>query len=202
VARNIALEDRRMRIGRTWQTTLGMSLQGKTLGVAGLGRVGGAVAEIGRAFGVKLIAWSPNMTDAQAAKFGARRVDKETLFRESDIVTLHLVLSERSHHIVGARELSLMKPNAILINAARGPLVDTGALIEALRARRIGGAGIDVYDVEPLPADHPLRELDNAVLTPHLGYVADDIMRIWYEDTVEAVTAFLDGRPIRLLNGS
>ena len=200
VARSIPLEDRRMRSEGGWQTTLGMGLRGKTLGLVGLGRVGRVVAEIGRGFGVNLIAWSQNMTVHQAAECGAKLVDKDTLFRESDIVSLHVVLSDRTRNLVGAREIALMKKTAILINTARGPIVEESALLAALRAGRIAGAGIDVFDVEPLPADHPIRRLENVVLTPHLGYVADDVMRVWYEDTVEAITAFLDGKPIRLLN--
>lgn len=200
VARSIPLEDRRMRSEGGWQTTLGMGLRGKTLGLVGLGRVGRVVAEIGRGFGVNLIAWSQNMTVHQAAECGAKLVDKDTLFRESDIVSLHVVLSDRTRNLVGAREIALMKKTAILINTARGPIVEESALLAALRAGRIAGAGIDVFDVEPLPADHPIRRLENVVLTPHLGYVADDVMRVWYEDTVKAITAFLDGKPIRLLN--
>jgi phosphoglycerate dehydrogenase-like enzyme len=185
--------------GGAWQTTVGMGLYGKTLGLVGLGRVGRVVAEIGRGFGVKLIAWSQNMTAEAAASCDATRVEKDELFAQSDIVSLHVVLSERTRGLVGARELGLMKPTAILINTARGPIVDSAALMAALRERRIAGAGIDVYDEEPLPADHPIRRLDNAVITPHLGYVSEETLRVWYEDTVEAIAAFLAGRPIRLL---
>ena len=200
VARHIPLEDRRLRAGGVWQTTVGMGLHGKTLGLIGLGRVGATVAKIAHGFGMTIIAWSQNMTAAQAEACGARLVDKDTLFRDSDVVSLHVVLSERTRGLVGGREFGLMKPSAILINTSRGPVVDTEALMAALKANRIAGAGIDVFDEEPLPRNHPIRSLENAVLTPHLGYVADDILRVWYEDSVEAIGAFLAGKPIRLLN--
>ena len=200
VARHIPLEDRRLRAGGVWQTTVGMGLHGKTLGLIGLGRVGATVAKIAHGFGMTIIAWSQNMTAAQAEACGARLVDKDTLFREADVVSVHVVLSERTRGLVGERELARMKPSAILINTSRGPVVDTAALIAALKVNRITGAGIDVFDEEPLPRNHSLRGLENAVLTPHLGYVADDILRVWYEDTVEAISAFLAGKPIRLLN--
>jgi phosphoglycerate dehydrogenase-like enzyme len=200
VARHIPLEDRRLRAGGAWQTTIGMGLEGKTLGLVGLGRVGATVAKIAQGFGMGLIAWSQNLTAERAAAAGARLVDKDTLLREADVVSLHVVLSERTRGLIGTRELALMKPGAILINTSRGPVVDTAALVAALRSGRLRGAGVDVFDEEPLPLDHPLRRLDNAVITPHLGYVAEDVLRIWYEDTVEAIRAFLAGAPIRLLN--
>jgi phosphoglycerate dehydrogenase-like enzyme len=196
--RHIAHEDRGMRNG-AWQTTVGTTVHGKTLGLVGLGRVGRVVARIGQGFGAKLIAWSQNMTDAQAAECGATRVDKDTLFRDSDIVSLHVVLSERTRGLVGARELGLMKKSAILINTSRGPIADERALAAALQSGRIAGAGIDVYDDEPAPPDHPFRRLANAVITPHLGYVSEETYRVWFEDTVEAIAAFLDGKPIRVL---
>ncbi len=197
--RHVAQEDRSMR-GGGWQTTVGMSLHGKVLGLLGLGRIGRQMARIGLAFGMTVIAWSPNLTEEKAAAVGVRRVEKDELFRQSDVISIHMVLSERSQGIVGAGDLALMKPAAHLINTSRGPLVDEAALLAALRERRIGGAGLDVYDQEPLPGGHPFRTLDNAVITPHLGYVAEDRLRYFYQDTVENIAAYLDGKPIRLLN--
>jgi phosphoglycerate dehydrogenase-like enzyme len=198
-ARHIALEDRRMRHG-LWQGTVGTVLHGKTLGIVGLGRVGGRVASLARAFGMKIIAWSENLTDERAAACGATRVAKDELFRASDIVSLHLVLSERTRGIVGARDIALMKRTAYLVNTARGPIVDEAALIDALQRNAIAGAALDVYALEPLPPDHPLRALDNAVLTPHLGYVSEEGYRVYYGETVENILAFLDGNPVRILN--
>jgi phosphoglycerate dehydrogenase-like enzyme len=197
--RHIAAEDRRMKIGG-WQNTLGTTLHGKTLGIVGLGGIGRKVAGYGRAFGMRVLAWSQNLTDEAAAAGGAERVEKDTLFRESDIVTLHLVLGERTRGIVGARELALMKPTATLVNTARAPLVDQAALLETLQGHRIRGAALDVFDEEPLPDDHKLRRLDNVILTPHLGYYTEETLRGFYGDTVQAVTAFLDGKPVRVLN--
>jgi phosphoglycerate dehydrogenase-like enzyme len=197
--RRIPQEDRRMREGR-WQGSLGLQLHGRTLGLVGLGKIGRQVARVAQAFDMKVIAWSQNLTTASAAQAGVKRVEKDELFRMSDVVSLHLVLSERSRGVVGAPELALMKPTAYLINTARGPLIDESALIDALQARRIAGAGIDVYWREPLPKDHPLLALDNVVLTPHLGYVVEESYRAFYGDIVEAVTAYLDGKPIRVSN--
>ena len=198
-ARQIPAENGAMHAGG-WQRTVGITLHGRTLGLLGLGRVGRRVAEIGRAVGMEVIAWSQNLTAESAASVGAGRVEKEELFRRSDVLSVHLVLSERTAGIVGARELSLMKPTAILVNTARGPLIDERALLAALSEKRIRTAALDVYEHEPLPDDHPLRRLSNVILTPHLGYVTEEALRIFYEDTVEAVSAFLDGKPIRLLN--
>jgi phosphoglycerate dehydrogenase-like enzyme len=197
--RNLAEEHRRMRDGG-WQTTTGMTLSGKTLGLLGLGRVGKPMAQYAKAFGMHVIAWSQNLTEDAAAAVGARRVDKAALFEESDVVSIHLVLSERTRGLVGAPELALMKPHAYLINTSRGPIVDEAALIDALSAGRIAGAGLDVYDTEPLPADHPLRHLRTATLSPHLGYVTREMLSAFYADTVEAVVAWLDGSPIRIAN--
>ncbi len=199
LTRHIAAEDRRMRQG-LWQGTVGTVMHGKTLGIVGLGRVGGRVAALARAFGMEVIAWSQNLTEARAAECGARRVEKDDLFRASDIVSVHLVLSERSRGIVGAREIGLMKRGAYLVNTARGPIVDEAALVEALRQRAIAGAALDVYGEEPLPPGHPLRALDNTVLTPHLGYVSEEGYRTYYGETVENILAFLDGKPVRVLN--
>lgn len=197
--RNLADEHRRMRDGG-WQATAGMTLSGKTLGLLGLGRTGTRMAEYAKAFGMSVIAWSQNLTEEAAAAAGARRVDKATLFSESDVVSVHLVLSERTRGLIGEPELARMKPHAYLINTSRGPIVDEAALIEALASRRIAGAGLDVYDVEPPPPDHPLRALPNVTLSPHLGYVTREMLGAFYEDTVEAVVAWLDGAPIRIAN--
>lgn len=197
--RNLAEEHRSMRAGG-WQTTVGMTLSGKTIGLLGLGRTGSRMAEYAKAFGMQVIAWSQNLTDEAAAAVGARRVDKATLFAESDVVSIHLVLSERTRGVVGRPELALMKPHAYLINTSRGPIVDEAALIDALRAGRIAGAGLDVYDTEPPPRDHPLRGLANVTLSPHLGYVTREMLGAFYEDTVEAVVAWLDGAPVRIAN--
>jgi len=196
--RHLPQEDRRMRQG-LWQGTVGRTLHGRTLGLLGLGRLGGRMAEVARAFGLNIIAWSQNLTEERCAELGARRVERETLFRESEILSLHLVLSERTRGIVGAAELALMRPDAILINTSRGPLVDEAALLAALREKRIAAAGLDVYDTEPLPEDHPLRGLDNAVLSPHLGYVTEGTYRVFFADMVEDIAAWKKGVPIRVL---
>jgi phosphoglycerate dehydrogenase-like enzyme len=197
--RHIAHEDRRMREGG-WQSTTGLILAGKTLGLLGLGRIGKRMAQYAKVFGMEAIAWSQNLSREAAAEVGVRRVEKAELFTQADVVSIHLVLSDRSRGLVGARELGLMKPTAYLINTSRGPIVQEAALIEALRSRRIAGAGIDVYDVEPPPADHPYRSMDNVTLTPHLGYVTRETLRAFYSDSIEAVAAFLDGAPIRVAN--
>lgn len=197
--RNLADEHRNMRDGG-WQSSAGMTLSGKTLGLLGLGRVGRRMAEYATAFGMEVIAWSQNLTEQAAASVGARRVEKATLFESSDVVSIHLVLSERTRGLVGAAELALMKPHAYLINTSRGPIVDEAALMAALESRRIAGAGLDVYDTEPLPKDHRLRLLPNVTLTPHLGYVTREMLGAFYSDTVESVVAFLHGAPIRIAN--
>ncbi len=198
LARNIPLEAANMRSGG-WQQTAGFALAGKTIGLLGLGRQGRHMVPVAKAFGMHVTAWSPNLTVEAAAEVGVRRVEKDELFSTSDVLTIHLVLSERSRGIVGARELALMKPTAILVNPARGPLVDETALIAALSDRRIAGAGLDVYAQEPLPADHPLRGLPNVVLTPHLGFGVREFYESAYTDTVENIEAFLAGKPIRIL---
>ena len=197
-ARSLPFEDRRMRAGG-WQTTLGRDLEGATLGVIGLGRLGSQVATIGKAFGMNLLAWSQNLTAERAAEFDAMLVSKEDLLRQADFVTIHLVLSGRTRGLIDAAELALMKPDAYLINASRGPIVDEAALIAALEAKQIAGAGLDVYDVEPLPADHPFRRLDNVVLSPHIGYVTGNTYRVFYGDMVEAIAGHLNGAPVRQL---
>ena len=197
--RNLAEEHRRMRDGG-WQTTTGLTLSGKTLGLLGLGRIGRRMAEYANVFGMQVIAWSQNLTEEAATAVGARQVDKATLFEESDVVSIHLVLSERTRGLVAEPELALMKPHAYLINTSRGPIVDEAALIAALKNGSIAGAGLDVYDVEPPAPDHPLRTLPNVTLSPHLGYVTREMLAAFYSDTVEAVAAWLNGTPIRIAN--
>jgi phosphoglycerate dehydrogenase-like enzyme len=199
--RNIASEDQVMRNGG-WQTRAGTTVGGKVLGILGLGGLGRRVAEIGHVFGMKVQAWSQNMTLEQAESAGAQLVSKEQLFATSDIVTVHLALSERTRGIVGANELLAMKRSAYLINTARGAIVDENALIEALRSGVIAGAGIDVYEHEPLPAGHPFRSLSNVVITPHIGYFTREMLGTYYGDAVELIGAFLDGRPERVVNMS
>ena len=198
LARHIPHEAQQMRSGG-WQTTIGMGLNGKVLGVLGLGKLGSEVARVGRAFQMEVIAWSQNLTPEYASSLGAKRVEKDELFRRADFVTIHLILSKRTRGLVTGRELALMKPTAYLINTSRGPIVEERALIEALRHRNLAGAALDVYDEEPLPADHPLRKLDNVVLTPHLGYVTVENYRQCYGDAVEDIRAFLSGHPIRTI---
>lgn len=197
--RNLAEEHRSMRAGG-WQSSAGMTLSGKTLGLLGLGRVGRRMAEYASAFGMEVIAWSQNLTEQAAASVGARLVEKARLFESSDVVSIHLVLSERTRGLVGAAELALMRPHAYLINTSRGPIVDEASLLAALEGRRIAGAGLDVYDTEPLPKHHPLRLLSNVTLSPHLGYVTREMLGAFYSDSVESVVAFLDGKPIRIAN--
>ena len=196
--RHVPQEDAAVRAGG-WQHTVGGDLFGATLGVIGLGRLGERVARIGQAFGMDVVAWSQNLTDERAAEVGARRVSKEQLLRTADVVTLHVVLSERTQGLIGAAELGLMKPTAVLVNTSRGPVVDEEAFIDAIRSRRIAGAGLDVFDVEPLPVDSPLRELRQVVLTPHIGFGTRNSYALYHGEAVDAVLAWLDGEPIRLL---
>lgn len=197
-ARRIPFEDRRLRAGR-WQSTVGFELAGRTLGVLGLGRIGTRIAAYGRAFGMDVIAWSPNLTDEAASLVGARKVTKDALFRESDVVSVHVRLSDRSRGVVGEEELRLLGPTGILVNTARGPLVDEDALVRGLNEGWLGGAALDVYDVEPLPAGHRLLSAPRTVLTPHLGYVTEQSYRQFYGGAFEDVQAWLKGSPIRLL---
>jgi phosphoglycerate dehydrogenase-like enzyme len=192
--RYVVSENASVRAGG-WQHSLGDVLGGKTLGVLGLGNIGAEVARIGLAFGMKVIAWSQNLTPEKAQSCGARLVSKAALFREADVLTMHLVLSQRTRGLVGAAELAAMQPTARLINTSRGPIVDEAALIEALRDRRIAGAALDVFETEPLPPDHPFRSLDNVLATPHIGYVARDLYRTFYGDTVRNIVHWLSGRP-------
>jgi phosphoglycerate dehydrogenase-like enzyme len=199
-ARGLAKGERNMRGGR-WHEGLapGFSLAGKTLGVLGLGNIGARVAMIGKAFGMECVAWSQNLTDEKAAAAGVIRVSKEQLFEKSDVVTIHLVLGERTRGLVRAEDLALMKPGAILVNTSRGPIVVESDLIAALQKQRLHAA-LDVYEREPLPANHPLRTLENVTLSPHLGYVHEENYRIFYRDTVENIAAWLAGKPIRVIN--
>jgi phosphoglycerate dehydrogenase-like enzyme len=200
LARHLREEFNAMRPGGGWQTTLGFDLEGKTLGILGLGNLGAKVARIGAAFDMKIIAWSENLTDERARERGAERVSKDELFNRADIVTIHSVLSPRSRGLVGAREFALMKPTALLINTSRGPIVDETALLAALRQKNIAGFGADTFDVEPLPGDHPLRAEPRALLTPHLGYVTEETYRDFYGGMVQAIEAWLAGQPINVLS--
>jgi len=192
-ARQVASENANLRDGG-WQRAVGDGLRGKTLGVLGLGNIGSEVARIGGAFGMEVIAWSQNLTAEKAQTCGARLVSKAELFRNADILTIHLVLSDRTRALVGAAELQAMKPSARLINTSRGPIVDEPALIEVLRERRIAAAALDVFDIEPLPVDHPFRSLENVLSTPHIGYVTRDLYRTFYGDTVKNITRWLDAQ--------
>jgi phosphoglycerate dehydrogenase-like enzyme len=196
--RDIPRQQESLRAG-TWQTSVGTSAEGLTLGVVGLGKLGTRVARVGQAFGMKVIAWSQNLTAEAAAAAGAERVAKEELFARADVVSLHLILSERSRGIVGAAELGRMKPTAAIVNTSRGPLIDRDALVAALKEGRIAGAGLDVFEEEPLPADNPILSCPNTVLTPHLGYVSTQNYRAYFAGAVEAVEAYLAGKPIREL---
>jgi phosphoglycerate dehydrogenase-like enzyme len=196
VAKRVTTEDRALREGR-WQTGIPVNLAGATLGLAGLGTLGAAMVGPARAFGMEVIAWSQNLTDERAREAGVRRVGKDELLAGADVLSIHLVLSERSRGLFGAAELAHMKPTAVLVNTSRGPIVDEAALVAALRGGTIAAAGLDVYDTEPLPAGHPLTTLDNVVLLPHLGYVSEPGFRHMYGQVVEDIAAFLAGAPIR-----
>jgi phosphoglycerate dehydrogenase-like enzyme len=199
LARGIVVEDARVRTG-AWQTTVGVDLAGATLGVLGFGRLGRRVAAMASAFEMDVIAWSQNLDAAEARAAGVEPVARDELFERADVLTIHTVLSGRTRGLVGARELSLMKPTAYLVNTSRGPIVDEGALVAALRAGTIAGAALDVYDTEPLPPDHPLLTAPNTVLTPHIGYVTRSSYEVCFRDAVEDIAAFASGEPIRVLN--
>jgi phosphoglycerate dehydrogenase-like enzyme len=198
ITRQIPAEDARMRAGG-WQHTIGPELAGRTLGLVGLGRLGSRMARIARAFEMETIAWSQNLTAERAAEAGVEAVAKDELFRRADVVSIHLVLSDRTRGLVGAPELALMQPGAYLVNTSRGPIVDEAALLDALHAGRIAGAGIDVYDTEPLPPQHPLRFAPNTVLTPHIGYVTTGTYDVFYREAVEDIAAWRAGAPVRVL---
>ena len=199
LTRRIGYENARMKAGTPWQSTIGLDLDGLTLGVLGLGKLGTRTANIAKAFGMKAIAWSQNLTPEKCREAGVDYVSKDDLFRQADFVSIHVILSQRSRGLVGAREIGLMKPSAYLINTSRGPIIDEAAMLAALRENKIAGAGLDVFDVEPLPVDHPLRKLDNVVLTPHLGYVATQNYRAYFAGVVDDIRAFVDGRPVRVM---
>lgn len=200
LARKIPQEDRATREGQ-WQTSLGVGLAGKTLGLLGLGKLGSQMAKIGNAFGMNVIAWSQNLTDDRCRAVNAgKAASKDELISSADVMSIHLVLSDRTRGLIGKREFALMKPTAYLVNTSRGPIIDESALIEAAKQKRIAGIGLDVYDVEPLAADHPLRSLPGTVITPHLGYVTESNYRDYYGKSVENIVAFLDGKPRRVIN--
>jgi D-3-phosphoglycerate dehydrogenase len=199
LTRRVGFENARMKAGEPWQVTIGQDLEGLTLGVLGLGKLGQRVAAIGKAFGMKVIAWSQNLTPEKAQEGGATYVTKEELLRHADILTVHVVLSERSRGLIGAADLGMMKRTAYLINTARAPIVDQAALLKALQEKKIAGAGLDVFEVEPLPVDHPYRKLENIVLTPHLGYVSEQNYRKQYAEVIEDIRAWLDKKPLRVI---
>ena len=199
VARHLPQEDASVRAGG-WQHTVGTDLHGATLGVVGLGRLGRQVARIGQAFGMDVIAWSQNLDAGRAAEVGVRAVGKEELFDTADVVTVHLQLSPRTQGLIGRDDLARMKPTAILVNTSRGPIIDEQALVDTLRRGAVAGAGLDVFDQEPLPPAHPLRELGRVVRTPHLGYVTRKTYEVFYREAVEDVAAFLAGHPVRVLD--
>ena len=188
-----------MREGR-WQTTVGCDLRGRTMGLLGLGKLGGELAKFAQAFGMKTIAWSQNLTTEAAAAKGVERVEKDDLFRRADFISVHLVLSDRSRGLVGGRELALMQPTAFLVNTSRGPIVDMTALAAALKDGRIAGAALDVYETEPFAADHPLRREPRALLTPHIGYVTEETYRSFYPGMIQAIEGFLAGKPVRVIS--
>ena len=200
LTKQLPKEDRAMKAGG-WQEGFGIGLNGKTLGVIGLGKLGGKVADVGRAFGMEIVAWSPNLTQKRCVDLGVTKVTKEDLFSQSDVITIHMVLSENTRDLVGADDLAMMKPSSYLINTSRGPIVNEPALLNALRNKKIAGAGLDVFDIEPLPKEHLFRELHNVVLTGHTGYVVAELYEKVYGQAVENIKAWIDKLPIRLLNG-
>ena len=199
LTRHIGRENARMHAGERLQKFIGLEIEGRTLGVVGLGKLGARVSGLAKAFGMNVIAWSPNLTPERCKEVGVGYASKEKLFATADIITVHMVLSQRSRGLVGQTDLARMKPTSYLVNTARGPIIDEAALLEALQQRRIAGAAIDVFSVEPLPVDHPFRKLDNIVLTPHLGYVTEEGFRAHYGQMVEGIEAWLRGEPLRRL---
>jgi len=199
LTRRIGWEHARMKSGVLWQNTLGMDIEGKTLGVLGLGKLGARAAGVGKAFGMNVIAWSQNLTPERCKEVGVEYSTKEDLFRNADVVTIHLVLSDRTRGLVGAKELGSMKKSAYIVNTSRGPIIDEKALLDTLNKKQIAGAGLDVFDVEPLPLDHPYRKMDNVVITPHLGYVSQQNYEKYYPDIVDNIRGFLDGKPTRVV---
>jgi phosphoglycerate dehydrogenase-like enzyme len=199
LARHIGYENARLKSGVPWQTTIGLDLEGLTLALLGLGRLGTRMAEIGRAFKMNVVAWSQNLTPDKCKEAGVGYLNRDDLFRRADFLSIHVQLSQRTRGLIGANELALMKKSAYLINTSRGPIIDEAALVAALRDKRIAGAGLDVFDIEPLPVTHPLRKLDNVVLTPHLGYVTEQNYRAYFAGMVDDIRAFLDGKPVHVL---
>ena len=199
LTRRIGFENARLKTGQPWQVTIGPDLEGMTLGVLGLGKLGQRSAAVAKAFGMNVIAWSQNLTAEKAAAAGATYVSKEDLFAKADAITIHVVLSDRSRGLVGAADLGRMKKTAYLVNTSRGPIIDEQSLIAALKDKRIAGAGLDVFDIEPLPLDHPYRTMDNVVITPHLGYVSTQNYAKYFPDIVTDIRAFLDGKPVRVI---
>jgi phosphoglycerate dehydrogenase-like enzyme len=199
LTRNIGRESARMHAGEPWQKHIGIEIEGKTLGIVGLGKLGAKIASLAKAFGMNVIAWSPNLTPERCEAAGVGYATREQLFSTADIVTIHMVLSQRSRGLVGRDDLHRMKPTAFLVNSARGPIVDETALLDILRERKIAGAAVDVFSLEPLPIDHPFRKLDNLVLTPHLGYVTEESFRAHYGQMVECIDGWLKGEPPRRL---
>jgi phosphoglycerate dehydrogenase-like enzyme len=199
LTRNIGRENARMHAGEPLQKFVGIEIEGKTLGVVGLGKLGAKVSALARAFGMNVIAWSPNLTAERCKEVGVSYASKEELFATADIVTIHVVLSERSRGLVGRDDLARMKPTSYLVNTARGPIVDEAALMQTLQQNKIAGAAVDVFSVEPLPVDHPFRKLDNMVVTPHLGYVTEETFRAHYGQMVEGIDAWFKGEPVRRL---
>src|ERR1700719_4146854 len=199
LTRNIGRENARMHAVEPLQKFVGIEIEGKTLGVVGLGKLGAKVSGLAKAFGMNVIAWSPNLTPERCKEVGVGYASKEELFAAADIITVHMVLSERSRGLIGQADLARLKPTRYLVHTARGPIVDEAALLEALRQRRIAGAAIDVFSFEPLPVDHPFRKLDNIVLTPHLGYVTEEGFRAHYGQMVESIEAWFKGEPLRRL---
>ena len=198
LARHIGYENARLKSGALWQSTIGLDLEGLTLALLGLGKLH-ADGRIGCAFKMHVVAWSQNLTAVKCQEAGAEYVSGDELFERADFLSIHVQLSPRTRGLVGARQLALMKKSAYLVNTSRGPIVDEAALLAALREKRIAGAGLDVFDIEPLPLDHPFRKLDNVVITPHLGYVAAQNYRAFFGGMVENIRAFLDGKPVRVL---
>ena len=199
LTRSIGRENARMHAGEPLQKFIGLEIEGRTLGIIGLGKLGAKVAGLAKAFGMNVIAWSPNLTAERCKEVGVGYASKEELFANADIITVHVVLSQRSRGLVGREDLARMKPTAFLVNTSRGPIVDETALLEILQQKKIAGAAIDVFSVEPLPVDHPFRKLDNLVLTPHLGYVTEEGFRAHYGQMVEGIGAWLKGEPVRRL---
>ncbi|MBI1202219.1 MAG: D-2-hydroxyacid dehydrogenase family protein [Rhodopseudomonas sp.] len=200
LTRHIGFENARMKAGEPWQVTIGRDLEGQRLGIVGLGKLGQRVAKIGQAFGMKVAAWSQNLTPEKAAEAGVDYMSREELFAQSDFISIHLVLSDRSRGLINADDLGRMNKTSYLINTARAPIVDQAALLRVLQDKKIAGAGLDVFEVEPLPVDHPYRKLDNVVITPHLGYVSEQNYRKYFPDIVEDIRAFLDGKPVRVIS--